>query len=695
MERKKKRMLAFAACILFLAGFPVSALADSVNAKKVLNQYQFDSHSAGGDIGRKMGWGFIIGLHWLVGGIESVVYKINSTLGGFFTSSGVQYLQQNKILPLTVALLVLVILVIGILFIIKPRDFTTIAGNLVIGIVIALGLPAFLSGAYGLTTQAIQFLDTGSSGKPAENVSAVLSDRILVDNITDNTMYDASNFKKPEYKNRYAVHGADVSAITKIDPTEVVDPGKTKHPDVWKNRLVTGQDGHQSLSALWDGKVGFVSIPDMAQYYYRWNIDWFTIISTLIITGFSLILSGIKIARLLYELAINQTLTQIVALLDIATAQRVRRCLRMLISTFFTLFAVFFTLQIYIIGNACIAKAGNPFLRLILMLALAWSVIDGPDLFEQIFGIDAGVHNAVRTMYGIKAAGSILAGGAAFIGGRSAMESIRSKGIAGMAKGAVGKAGSAAGGLGGMAAGTIAGAADNRRRYAAARNGQGGPGGGRGPSAAQTPRQPGPTESRPYGSPQQGGPSGSASPEKAQPNGSAGAGPFPAASAGSPVPEPGRPASSVRRQGGPYGSAKMPGRGGNAPRGPESRPDFKGSQTPGPGRGQTAAPGQQPGAWENGAPEKPRAGTVGGYAGGKIRDRVEKAGAVRSARHLYSLAYGSRMAHGDKKVRQESLAYRKMQENPSLNHSQAVWEAKREIRESARRNKKQSGDERK
>jgi len=669
LKLKKKLALAFTACAFFLVGSPIAAFADSVDAVKVLNQHQFESHSVGGDIGRRIGWGVITGLHWLVGGIEGVVYQINSTIGGFFTSAGVRNLQQNKIMPLTVALMVLVILFIGILYIIKPRDFTTIAGNLVIGITIAIGLPALLSAGYTLTTQAIQFLDT-ADGKSTESLSSVLTDSILVDNITDNTMYDANGFKALTNKNRYAAKGADKTRITKIDPTETIDPGKMKYPDVWKNKLITDKDGKQSLSGLWDGKVGLISIPDMTQYYYRWNIDWFTIISTLVITGFALILSGIKIARLLYELAINQTLTQVVALLDIATAQRVKRCLQMLLSTLFTLFAVFFMLQLYIIGNAYIAKVSNPFLRLILMVALAWSVIDGPNLFEQIFGIDAGVHNAARTMYGMKAAGSMMAGAATLVGGRGAIDSLRSKGVIGTAKAAVGKVGSAVGGTGGIAAGMAAGAADNRERYAAVRNGKSDPFGKQNRANYQTHPPKVPYSDKSDGKPSQDSANGSSPVEMGslkQQVTSAGnsvqGGPSANAPTAKAASAQNGSASTVNNHQNSIGSQSI-----NTQAGYNQMPHEESA----------VAKGQPPS--EKGAALEQQTTTLGGYVGSKVAKSVRDSGVAHSARRMYSLAYGSSIAHGNKKVRREAMAYQKMQDNPDLKHSQAVHQAKTDIR---------------
>ena len=146
-----------------------------------------------------------------------------------------------------------------------------------------------------------------------------MGDKILLDNIIDTTRYDQTDFNSTtlKYNSYYTMPKVNSSKITTIDPVELVNnPDSMKYPDTWKNRVVTDQNGKQTLQELGTGTWGLINIPIMSQYYYRWNINWFNIIVTLIITAVSLALSSIKIARLLYELAIHQVMTQVCALLD-------------------------------------------------------------------------------------------------------------------------------------------------------------------------------------------------------------------------------------------------------------------------------------------------------------------------------------------------------------------------------------------
>ncbi len=650
LKFKKFRKVLFCLLIFIVFCPTVCAFADDDDKTviKILQSFSFKKQDVMSNIGRQIGWGFVTGLHWLVEGIEGVVFNVNDTVGGFFTSDGVTKLEQ-KVFPLAIALFVLVILFIGILSMIKPRNFSAIAGNLAVGMVIAVGLPTLLSSAYSLTNQAITYLNSDSSG-----TVELLSDKILVDNITDNTMYDNENFKSTtlKYKSYYAKPKSDISKITEIDPTELVDPDSMKHPKVWKNRVQTDKDGKQSLQSLGDGTFGFINIPIFSQHYYRWNINWFSIIFTLIITAFALILSGIKIARLLYELVINQTMAQFLALLDIVTAQRLKKCLQMLLSTFVTLFSVFFMLQVYILGMSYTSNVSNIFLRLICMLALAWAVIDGPNLFEQLFGVDAGIHSAVRTIYGMKAAGSMIAGGAALLGGKGAMDSLRAKGITGAAKAAAGKAGSVIGGAGGAATGFATGAYNNHKRYSAARNGFAGAASKAAGAAGGTASGAAGTAAGAVSGAAAGKSSGSDTAQKAQEKSH------------------GNDSENTAANVSPSGTSSA-----NPQTNASVHADTAGNTQENTSNSEPVGKTVQSGSPKNGPT------TVGGYMHSKIANGFRNSGAYRSATRAYSLTRGGRTAKGDKKAPIKYGVYEKMQNDSSLNRHEAMRQVKNEIKE--------------
>lgn len=630
-----------------LAGYPLSVYAEAraslsnSRIREILNQFSLEQNSPVSNVLRQIGWQVVVWLHWLVGELENVIYGINNAIGGFFTSDAIKKLEQEKIIPLAILLLGVVILWIGIRSIVKPQQFTTITSNFIVGVTVAIALPTLLSAGYQFTNQAITFLNDGSDGK-----ALGVSDRILIDNITDNTLYDENGFstKDLKYRNSYARPGADASQITKIDAAELVYPDKMKYQDVWKNKLTVDSTGKQSITQVGSGQVAFINIPLMSEYYYRWNIDWFNILTTLIVTAVALLFSGVKIARLVYELTLHQVLAQVLGLLDVFTAQRMKKCIQSIVATLGTLFAIFFMLQVYILGTAYISKVDNVFLRLVLMIALAWSVIDGPNLFEQIFGIDAGLHGALRTMYGLKAAGNVVAGGVALAGGRGLLDSLKTKGVVGTAKAVAGKAGSVVGGAGGFAAGKISGAVDNHRRVAAVKDSF---------SGGHT------AESK------------SPSPAHIAPGFSAPAETVPTAAENT--------ISDVQHS--EREQSQVPDVTASASAGSASPSVEKGfaASSFSPPAASAAASGPQEGSAHKTAGT---AATLGGAIRSGISRRVSQSGAVRSAQRVYSLTRNSSAARGDRKVAFQERAIPK--EQNGMNHRQAVREAKYEIRQESK-----------
>ena len=645
-----KKHTAFISVLLVLAMPCAPAFAADKDTKTILNQFGFESNNPVKNVIRSFGWSFVTGLQWLVSGLESTIYSINSTLGGFFTSAPIRQLGSDKVIPIALALIGVVVLFVGIASIVKPREFTTIFSNFIVGVTIAIALPTLLSVAYNFTSQTISFISGDASGKMQK-----LSDRVLLDNVVDMTRYDTEGFKSInlKYKSYYATPGAPGGKITTINPTETVDPENMKNKEVWKNRVVTDQDGKQTLQELNSGNIGFINVPMMSEYYYRWKIDWLNIISTLLITGIALILSGIKIARLLYELAIHQLATQVIALLDVMTAQRLKRCLQTLFATFVTLISVFLMLQIYLIGMDYISNVTNIPLKLILMVALAWSVIDGPNLFEQLFGVDAGLHGAMQTIYGLKAAGGAVVGGAAMLGGRNLIEKVKAKGVIGAAGSAVGAASRVAGGAGGIAAGLASGMADNVRRVHAARNGHGVSGQGseqeqsgkeknQSPASGQNQKQPKRPESQ----------TASAGSENAQTSPATGTAVGAAANSKSNSARP--PAATETADTSTGGSA-------NGPAARQTRQNQEEKTF----RRQSAAKGAS-------YSDK----TLGGF----IKSNVNRSAPVASARHLYSLTRSSMQARGNKLVDRENKIREIQSGNPEISRYDAKKQAKRQIK---------------
>ncbi len=432
-QKKKKLFISMLIISLFLITFPIFVYAgdsgtvsiiEAYKEAKILENATFLSYFL-----KQLGWLLSKGLYYLVAGLETVILSINKGLGGFFSSPEFTgFLDRFK--PLMIGLLTISIATLGFMFMFKPRmDKSKVVTNIMLAVFIIVGLPVGMNELYKLTNVAIDSINADEF---------TIADQILYENVTDVTLYDSMGMPLP-VPNLGQNINLEPNKIVNIDPTETVEYKDMRMEDVWKYTVKYTGHGQGELKKNKKEKFGIEFTSTM---YYRYKIDFFSIYVTLIISALALVLSGIKIARLLYELAINQSIAFFTAVTDLASGQRLKKCIEMILGTFVILFSCFFLLQLYVIGSAyCNQNMDNIFARLIALGALAWAVIDGPNLVERIVGIDAGINSAFKALSGTymasKTIGAVSKGVGGFVKNAGAKTANASASMAGGIAGAV------------------------------------------------------------------------------------------------------------------------------------------------------------------------------------------------------------------------------------------------------------------
>ena len=131
--------------------------------------------------------------------------------------------------------------------------------------------------------------------------------------------------------------------------------------------------GVASLAELKDGWFDF-----FPEKYYRWHWNFWNIFFTLLITGATLLLVSIKLARLFYELAFNYLLANILAPADVANGQKLKAVLSNILNIFIATIMIFLSLKLYIMGTAFLHDKLNGVPYLIALAAFSMAVLDGP-----------------------------------------------------------------------------------------------------------------------------------------------------------------------------------------------------------------------------------------------------------------------------------------------------------------------------
>lgn len=332
---------------------------------------------------RFLGWGVIKLLEFLLNSAEGVLDEIMKFLN-FFDSSIVNNI-IDKIKPIAIVLLTLSIMYIGYQIMInrKKYDISRVPTNIIISILIIFFLPTAMSSLGDLTKEGFDLF---------KSENTMIANEIIANNISDLYLYDKSNFSN---KNIEPKNTIDRNKITKIDPTEEIDRSKVKNKEVFENKVVPaiGKEGYELKKIN-----GWFKIDSE---YYRWDINFFQIITMLLISSLVLIFTMIKIVKLMFELAFSKIFIIGGAFADLSYGQKTKQILMHIISIYIAIISVGLTLQLYILGTAWLNDRVSGFASIMINLGSALFVIDGPNLLEKIFGVDAGLSSGLRVLMGI------------------------------------------------------------------------------------------------------------------------------------------------------------------------------------------------------------------------------------------------------------------------------------------------------
>ncbi|UNJ96784.1 hypothetical protein MN093_28195 (plasmid) [Bacillus mycoides] len=405
---------------------------------------------------RWLGWFLIVGLSLVVDALEGVTDAILG-IKGFFNSPEIQNF-VDMLYPLFVVLLAISFLYIGYMFIMNKQMNRS---QIIINIFVTLSVLCLLSTGM---TKVDKFTDDAIAVVKSEQKGS-LSDEIIKKNITDIAVIDQNGWKKKEDMN--PKNHIPEKNIRQIDITEKIDSDFEFAKDkkltddgqkLLKNKRVMDGIGVASLAELKDGWFDF-----FPEKYYRWHWNFWNIFFTLLITGATLLLVSIKLARLFYELAFNYLLANILAPADVANGQKLKAVLSNILNIFIATIMIFLSLKLYIMGTAFLHDKLNGVPYLIALAAFSMAVLDGPAVVERLFGIDIGLKSSWSMLAGGIAGGFALGKGIGALANSKPMKGLGNmigKGAKGAAEGtgvAAAKTASAAAMATGGMAGLISG----------------------------------------------------------------------------------------------------------------------------------------------------------------------------------------------------------------------------------------------
>lgn len=353
-----------------------------------------------------VGWCIISLFKYLVDGAEYLLNQVYS-LNDFIFSDQVQdYIKSYQ--PILWILFGFALLVLGWTLIIDQDKKPKVLQNFIISILVLTALPVMIVQISSFTMSITEFAKTDTaisdSFSPSGDSSMKVSDSIIISNTTDLLWCHAAGWENLRDLNTGEnIDGAprpwnNISTLDGFDINEKIwihDSSKYYHNyDEFKYYLSQDSDGNTTLETIQDAWWGF-----LIEDYYRYHVDWFPTILTLLFTALALLFAAYKVARLIWELAVHQLLAMIFAAGDLTSGQKLKEILKSMGSIFFTIYLVSVMLKFFLLGVSYLQTQTqmNGFVKALIIVFFALAAIDGPNIIERILGIDAGIRSGFHT----------------------------------------------------------------------------------------------------------------------------------------------------------------------------------------------------------------------------------------------------------------------------------------------------------
>ncbi|MCT6922816.1 pLS20_p028 family conjugation system transmembrane protein [Metasolibacillus sp.] len=397
------------------------------------------------DVLRAFGGFIVSALSWFNRTIETIVTKF-ITLNDFYKTGAVGAFMDNA-RPFIWVVFFVALVVLGFQFMFnKIEKRNEVLLNIVMALCFIVIIPDLMSNIQKIVGAGIEEI------KP-KNES--LASNMIKSNVADLLYYAEKNFEfangtsrgdantpprpfnkdnntgTPDYTfaNRLsATHDLKIPYTQKLDlhdddgwifKADWVKGLSKSSKDVLSHKSVpTGVGKGYQVEELAKNKIRGTEIG--RETYYRYHVNWFTLIMTLLITNFALAITAIKIGRSIFDLAFHQIFGVFIAASDLTGGQRTKKVLIEILNTFVVMAVMIALIQLFILfvtwANSWRYEVGTLGV-IILLIAGAWALIDAPDIVQRQLGIDAGLRNGWQAMMGAYAASKVASGGAKALGG--------------------------------------------------------------------------------------------------------------------------------------------------------------------------------------------------------------------------------------------------------------------------------------
>lgn len=329
---------------------------------------------------RVVGWYLIKFLVMISNSVEGVVDQIY-TLNGFFNSPEINELIK-MFKPVIFVILMVSLCYLGFQLMLNRKfKLEGLTTNIALAVIVVVALPTFM-------LQVAKITDTAISAVNSKYETT--ANKVIKENLTDIYLFEANNFNKSTKNN------IPESSVMNVNVLDELDTSKVKNKDLFSKKIGFDENSKKILVDLSDGFFGMGG-----ESYYRWHLDYFNVIVTLTCIIVVIVLSSIRIAKIIVEIGIKRIFATLYSFADISTGQGLKTIVKDLFSSFAILFSISLLIKIYLLLSSYASSKVDGIAELIVLIGGASAVISGPDIVERIFGINSGVStgNVISSIY--------------------------------------------------------------------------------------------------------------------------------------------------------------------------------------------------------------------------------------------------------------------------------------------------------
>lgn len=332
------------------------------------------------DFLRPLGLKIAEGGAWLLDGLYGVMGNLLKLLNIFDNPSFTELMQ--KIDPLKGFLLFMAVVGFFILLMFNKVNGATQAPlNLLLILCLTLMAPALWSTASTMTQSVF---------KAINKVDQSPGELIILENTTDLIAVAEEGWKLKDGENlNHYKHAKQIDMQEKID-----QPEEVKNGEVFKKKIKTDSEGKDSAIEIEQpsGFSDWLMSGYFSPNYYRNKVHFFNIYLTELVSIVALAITSFKFAIIIVKMYGDYVLLVKGGMADFMGMQRVKAIFSELVGSFALLVYVPILFQIYIVATVYIKSMNFDFITYIIAMAgAAWALIDGPNGFQRVTGIDAGL----------------------------------------------------------------------------------------------------------------------------------------------------------------------------------------------------------------------------------------------------------------------------------------------------------------